>query len=68
MTAWIYAGGPVCTDRIADAPEPNDLTIAADSGWKTAQALGITPAVLVGDFDSLGQPDVPPGRKFCGSP
>ena len=68
MTAWIYAGGPVCTDRIADAPEPNDLTIAADSGWKTAQALGITPAVLVGDFDSLGQPDVPAGTEILRVP
>lgn len=68
MTAWIYAGGPVCTERITDAPEPGSLTIAADSGWRTAQALGITPAVLVGDFDSLGQPDVPAGTEVLQVP
>ena len=58
MKAFIYAGGTVFTDRIDAAPAPADLTIAADAGWKTAQKLGVTPRLLVGDFDSLGTPQV----------
>ena len=29
--------------------------IAADGGWRVCQMLGITPDLLLGDFDSLGE-------------
>lgn len=63
MKAFIYAGGTVFADGIAETPEPSDLTIAADAGWRNAQKLGITPRLLVGDFDSLGEPNVPAGTE-----
>ena len=37
------------------APIPNDaLVIAADGGLRHTQTLGISPDVILGDFDSLG--------------
>ncbi|MDA3834868.1 MAG: thiamine diphosphokinase [Spirochaetales bacterium] len=32
---------------------PDDLLIAADGGMHHCQAMGITPSVVIGDFDSL---------------
>lgn len=38
----------------------DDAVIAADGGWRVCQALHLTPHLLVGDFDSLGEvPDFP---------
>lgn len=68
MKAFIYAGGTVFADGIAETPEPSDLTIAADAGWRNAQKLGITPRLLVGDFDSLGEPNVPAGTEVIRVP
>jgi len=52
-TALVVTGG-YC--NIAEAkrvlPKCVDLTIAADSGFATAQKLGITPDITMGDFDS----------------
>ena len=37
-----------------------DLLIAADGGWLTVQNMGLTPHLVIGDFDSLGsRPDHP---------
>lgn len=68
MRAYVFAGGTVETNAIDDRPAPGDLTIAADAGWKTARALGVTPALLVGDFDSLGEPEVPQGTEVVRVP
>lgn len=68
MKAFIYAGGTVFADGVGEAPEPSDLTIAADAGWQNAQRLGITPRLLVGDFDSLGEPNVPAGTEVIRVP
>lgn len=54
MKAFLYTGGRVFPDGICERPAPADPVIAADAGWKTACLMGVTPSLLVGDFDSLG--------------
>ena len=52
-TALVITGGYCNIDyarRIV--PQSVDLTIAADSGYATAEKLGITPDITMGDFDS----------------
>ena len=39
---------------LVQAIEEGDLVIAADGGLAHTQSLGITPDVILGDFDSLG--------------
>ena len=41
-------------DSLAEPIDSGDLVIAADGGLRHAQALGLTPDVILGDFDSLG--------------
>ena len=41
-------------DSLAAPIENNDIVIAADGGLLHTQRLGITPDVILGDFDSLG--------------
>ena len=41
-------------DRPVQPIDETDLVIAADGGLAHTQALGITPGVILGDFDSLG--------------
>lgn len=36
------------------APAESDLLIAADRGYATLSQLGLTPHIVIGDFDSLG--------------
>lgn len=45
-----------------DIPEP-DHVIACDRGWKYAKALGYTPDLIVGDFDSSEMP--PEDMSIC---
>jgi len=41
-------------------PEPEDYIIAADAGYRYCLEEGITPDLIVGDFDSYGErPDFP---------
>lgn len=37
--------------------EPEDLVIAADAGYRTCREMGIVPDLLLGDFDSMEQPE-----------
>lgn len=41
-------------DALAAPIETNSLVVAADGGLQHTQRLGITPDVILGDFDSLG--------------
>ncbi|MBP3369149.1 MAG: thiamine diphosphokinase [Clostridia bacterium] len=53
MRAFIYTGGKIYPENITEHPKADDVTIAADAGYKNALLLGDTAQILVGDFDSL---------------
>jgi len=54
MHVVIFAGGTLRSGRaVAEALATADMIIAADSGAATALQAGYTPAIIVGDFDSL---------------
>lgn len=54
MHVVIFAGGTLqLGEAVAAAIASADLIIAADSGAETALQAGCTPAIIVGDFDSL---------------
>ena len=48
------------------APGPEDVVLAADGGYRHCQTAGITPDLLLGDFDSLEseRPDNIPTHTF----
>lgn len=48
------------------APAADDFVIAADGGYAALMALGVTPNLVVGDFDSLGY--VPHGEEVIQHP
>lgn len=56
---WILAGGP--EDELPCIAVPQDaFVLCADSGLRLAERLKITPALVLGDFDSLGAlPEIP---------
>ena len=55
MKAFIYTGGTILEKKITERPKEDDLVIAADSGYHNAKKMGVTPQILLGDFDSLGK-------------
>ena len=59
--AFIYTGGTVFEEYVIENPEKGDLVIAADAGYLTAKKMGITPDILLGDFDTLGVENIPEG-------
>ena len=54
MKAYIYTGGKINASAVTENPNDGDIIIAADSGYSNARTLGVTPHILLGDFDSLG--------------
>ena len=54
LRAFIYGGGPVCIEQVAECPKAGDLVIAADAGYRQVLAIGQKVDILVGDMDSLG--------------
>lgn len=56
MRTVIFSAGQIAGyDRVAGLIGTPDLIICADGGIRHAMALGLTPAVLLGDFDSAGE-------------
>ncbi len=68
MRAFIYTGGAVYDDLLAERPEEGDLIVTADAGLLTAQRLGLVPDVALGDFDTLETPEVSAGTELCRVP
>lgn len=68
MRAYIFAGGAIDPANIYCKPREGDLTIAADSGWHNAGLLGITPQILLGDFDSIGGDSLPEAKEILQVP
>jgi len=64
MRAFIYTGGMIDAAGITERPTEGELVIAADSGWNNAKILGAKPDLLLGDFDSLGQKNLPDGPEI----
>lgn len=55
-TCYIIAGGDF--DGFFDEiKEEEDMVIAADKGYIHAREAGVTPTMIIGDFDSSNQPD-----------
>jgi len=46
------------TPALVETIRPADLVIAANGGSYHCRALGITPSVIIGDFDSLSPEDI----------
>jgi len=68
MRAFLYTGGKVYPEAVTERPAAGDLVLAADAGFLVAQRFGITPQILLGDFDSLGEPHVPEGTELIRVP
>ena len=66
--AFIYTGGKVYDELVSEQPTADDIVIAADAGALLAKRLGVTPNIMVGDFDTLTNPDVPSGTELIRLP
>ena len=66
--AFLYTGGAVYDEYVQERPEAGDLIIAADAGLLTARRFGVKPAILVGDFDTLGKFDTEEGIEVIRLP
>ena len=52
---FIFAAGTFFGLRLS--PQEGDLIIAADAGYQTCRKAGLEPHLLLGDFDSMDQPE-----------
>lgn len=55
IIAPLYSG----EERAWLAPREGDLLMCADGGWQAAVRYGLRPSLIVGDFDSMPEPDAP---------
>ena len=53
--SFIFAAGTFYGLR--GRPAPGDFVIAADAGYRVCRQAGIVPDLLLGDFDSMDQPE-----------
>ncbi len=53
---FVFAAGELSLPRLYPR-EPGDLVIAADAGWRRCIEAGVTPDLLLGDFDSMPPPE-----------
>lgn len=51
MACYIFGAGSFY--GLSQRPVPGDIIIAADGGWEPCRGEGLTPDLLLGDFDSL---------------
>ncbi len=58
---FIFAAGDFFGLR--ERPAPGDLVIAADAGYRLCRRLGIDPALVLGDFDSMPEPSGVPVQR-----
>ncbi len=58
----ILSAGPVQEpEKLKQLLRPDDWIIAADNGWNLARRLGVSPKMLVADFDSM--PEMPEAHE-----
>ena len=53
--SFIFAAGTF--SGLRERPAPGDFVIAADAGYRVCHQAGIVPDLLLGDFDSMDQPE-----------
>lgn len=68
MRTFIYTGGTVYDEYVEEHPQKGDLVIAADAGYLTAKRMGVVPDIMVGDFDTMKDPEIPDGVEFVRLP
>ena len=51
-----YIVGAAPLDGRLPKPKPGDILIAADAGYTALREAGLTPDLVIGDFDTLGAP------------
>ncbi|WP_409968875.1 thiamine diphosphokinase [Bengtsoniella intestinalis] len=54
MRGFIFGAGSFY--GLEERPTQDDYIVAADGGYETCLLAGITPSVVVGDFDSMAKP------------
>ena len=62
--ACVFVGGNAPHPFVAPVVQQCSLVVAADSGWTHARSVGVTPHVLVGDFDSISAEDLANARSL----
>jgi thiamine pyrophosphokinase len=61
--ACIFVGGDSPHAFVASVVGKSRLVVAADSGWRHALSVGVTPQVVLGDFDSISADELHAARE-----